>query len=594
MPLILWILVFAFMATIVFSWGMGGFKEKVKSGVLGIVEGEEISYDYYEQMVERQAAMHTQQYGQEPADQVLVEIRNSVWDNIVRSILVRKEAQRMGIIVTNAEVADQVMNYPPDFLVQNEFFQTDGQFDIRKYRAFLQNPANREQVIFLEENYRQTMLERKLLLKVMGTVEVTDAELRRRFEERNVQGKAKFLMFSADSTELDSSVISDDMMEEYYYANLDQYYLPDKKRIVYAEFTNETSYEDSVDVEELAQEIKTELQRGEDFGYLAVIYSDHHTAPDSGDLGWIPQMQLEQESDSAVQATEPGNFTGPIINRYGVHFYLVEDRGMQDGEMKSKLRIIQLKYMPSADTQDIIRNQAMNFAEEIKERDFVQVCQAYNMEACSSGFFDRQSGFIPGLGKHKAASEFCFEKLVGATSEIYPLRNGWLVFKIIEEEPKHYKPLEEVRKDVFTKLYRQKKLDVAEAQCEEFIASLGGDISHWEEAAIEAGLEIKETENFFRFKDFVRDVGRDYNFSSVLFRMEVGGVMGPLIGKNGCYLVELTDKKPIDEQEFEENKNEHLPELEQNKREMVYKTWYSWLLNKSNIEDFRYMYYRRM
>ena len=48
MPLILWILVFAFIGTIIFSWGMGGFEERVKPGIVGIINGKEISQEFYD------------------------------------------------------------------------------------------------------------------------------------------------------------------------------------------------------------------------------------------------------------------------------------------------------------------------------------------------------------------------------------------------------------------------------------------------------------------------------------------------------------------------------------------------------------------
>ena len=593
MPLILWILVFAFVATIVFSWGMGGFKEKQKAGIIGVINGQEIKYDYYEQLVQRRVANYTEQTGSEPLEQTMVDIRNQVWDSIVRDILMASEANRLGIVVTNAEVADQVMNNPPDFIYQNEYFQTDGRFDIRKYHAFLQNPSNKSQVLFLEENYRQTLLERKLLLRVMGSVEVTDWELRRRFEERNMMGEAKYLIFPVDSMRVDSALVTEDLIQQYYYEYLDDYSVSEKRRIVMVQFDNVTSHEDSAAVDDLTEEIETRLKEGDDFGFLALIYSDHHTAPDSGKLDWMPIKQLEAMSDSAVQATEPGNFTGPIVNRYGVHFYLVEDRKIIDGESKSRIRIIQLKYMPSADTKDIIRNKAMNFAEEIKLGDFNLIAEAYEVTPDTSGLFDRESGFIPGLGRMKSASEFSFENPLGATSEVYPLRDGWLIFKLIEITPRHHKPIDEIRDDLFTEIYHNMQLEEAKAECEEFCDGIA-DKKRWTEAAEDAGLEIMETENPFRFKDYVKNVGRDYTFTAVLFRAEVGELVGPLVGKQGCYLIELTEKTPFDSTEFYSNMDEHKPELVQKKRELIFTEWYEWLQKRATIKDYRYLYLKIM
>ncbi|MDZ7725891.1 MAG: SurA N-terminal domain-containing protein [candidate division KSB1 bacterium] len=55
--IILMILVFAFILTIIFSWGMGGFEGRRQKGVIAEVNGDEISakeyYDAYQQQVEQ-------------------------------------------------------------------------------------------------------------------------------------------------------------------------------------------------------------------------------------------------------------------------------------------------------------------------------------------------------------------------------------------------------------------------------------------------------------------------------------------------------------------------------------------------------------
>ena len=54
MKLVLWILVFAFIATIVFSWGMGGFKGRgPKQGIAAVINGKQITVDRLEQLFQQ-------------------------------------------------------------------------------------------------------------------------------------------------------------------------------------------------------------------------------------------------------------------------------------------------------------------------------------------------------------------------------------------------------------------------------------------------------------------------------------------------------------------------------------------------------------
>ena len=89
MPLIMWILVGAFLATIVFSWGMGGFKGKqTLDGVVGTVGKREILYDQYNRLVQDRLARQRKEADKEkPApitDEMVKQARKDVWDEVPR------------------------------------------------------------------------------------------------------------------------------------------------------------------------------------------------------------------------------------------------------------------------------------------------------------------------------------------------------------------------------------------------------------------------------------------------------------------------------------------------------------------------------
>ena len=593
MPLILWILVIAFVLTIIFSWGMGGFEDQEKPGVIGIIADQEITYEFFQSVIEQQIAQYTQRTGVEPQDQTIRDIRNQAWDGLIREILLNKEAERVGISVSDPEIVDQVNNNPPQFIQTAEYFQTDGQFDYDKYQAFLHHPQNKDQVIYLEETYRRTLLERKLLNHVGSSVHVTSNELLRRFEEKNITAKADYLFFSADTMPVDSNSIMDEEIEKYYYAHLSEFSVPEKRRMIFTRFDNETSAADSDEVMELADDIRKRLDNGEDFSYLALIYSDHHTSPDSGKLDWIPKGQIEQAADTILWKTPVGEYFGPIYTNYGAHFYKTLAREMQSGELKSDVQIIQLKFMPSADTKDITANKAASFAEDIKENDFNAVAASYNASVDTSGYFERSGSFIPGLGKLVSEVEWVYENPVGSTSDVYPLRNGWLVFKVIDKVEKHISPIGEVEEKIVRSIFKEKQAEAAFRALSDFYNNLT-EKEQWRKEAESAGFTVSSTDREFRFGDFVKTVGRDYVFTSSVFRAKPGELYGPVKGLNGSFILELTELNPIDYTAFEKGKMEHLPELLQSKQEIAFERWYEALKSRYKIEDFRYRFYRMM
>lgn len=69
-----------------------------------------------------------------------------------------------------------------------------------------------------------------------------------------------------------------------------------------------------------AQELRTRILEGEDFGELAKEFSsDEETAKDGGDLGWFDVPQMPEEFRLVTRDLQPGELTDPFKSRVGVH-----------------------------------------------------------------------------------------------------------------------------------------------------------------------------------------------------------------------------------------------------------------------------------
>ena len=123
----------------------------------------------------------------------------------VQEVLLRQEIERLGVQVTDKEVAYYTRTMPPPAVQSMEAFQTDGQFDMAKYTQFigdptnLQDPNNRGFVMQVEFMLRQQLLNYKLQRLLMSGVQVTPAEVRAHFADGNEKVKVDFI-FAAGST----------------------------------------------------------------------------------------------------------------------------------------------------------------------------------------------------------------------------------------------------------------------------------------------------------------------------------------------------------------------------------------------------------
>ena len=78
-------------------------------------------------------------------------------------------------------------------------------------------------------------------------------------------------------------------------------------------------------VEKLAAEIRARAQAGDDFGQLALTYSQAQSALERGKLGWRRINQLPQFIADLIAKMQPGEITGPVRTPTGFHILRLDE-----------------------------------------------------------------------------------------------------------------------------------------------------------------------------------------------------------------------------------------------------------------------------
>ena len=133
MPYIIVFLIIAFVGLIVFEWGMSytGLKGG-DSVVFGKVNGEEITYQEYEKVLQQQLETMRQQNGNKDVDDATLEqIKEQVWNSLVQQTLTKQEIARLGIKVTDNEILDFIYNRPEQLpeAIKRNFIDSTGVFN---------------------------------------------------------------------------------------------------------------------------------------------------------------------------------------------------------------------------------------------------------------------------------------------------------------------------------------------------------------------------------------------------------------------------------------------------------------------------------
>ena len=169
--------------------GLSGGTGLLSQTSAGKVDGQTIEARYYTTMVQ-QAVEERQRSSQTPMtlDDV-VQVRNEVWQQIVQSTVLQREYKRRGLVATPEEIADAIKNFPPPQLQSAPQFQTDNQFDLGKYQRWLSSGVGQQYVPLLEAQYREEIMQSKLLRVVTADVYLSDPALWQSYRDQNETAK---------------------------------------------------------------------------------------------------------------------------------------------------------------------------------------------------------------------------------------------------------------------------------------------------------------------------------------------------------------------------------------------------------------------
>lgn len=590
--IIMWVVILAFVGLIVVEWGADySGTARSRSDAVGVINGQEVSLKLFQQAL-RNAA---RQRGREERgdDGALV---REVWQAIVNETIVSQELERLGIEITDEELATYTREAPPQPVQEIEVFQTDGEFDPQLYQQFLNDQntfadaRNREFIRQIERMWENQLLNHRLQTLLMETVRVSAPEVRRHYVDRNEKVKVEYL-FSPSASSSDGGIeLEEAEVEAEYSANVDDYRHGRQVKIRYVLFPRVPSAADSADIEKQAHSLREDILVGADFAELAEAMSeDEGSAASGGDLGTFARGRMVPPFEEAAFALEPGEVSQPVLTRFGWHLIKLEERLEEEGEEKVRARHILLKFTPSQATEDSLRQVATDFRGLAADRGLDVAADIEAAEVRDPGWVTPGSA-VPGLGLGTGwLVNLFFDSEVGEVSRVGSVEGSFWVAQLVDAREEGVAPLEEVRSRVERSLQGRKRAEAAGEVLREIRGAAlgGGDLAS---GAAANGLELSETEPFAR-DDFVPGVGRNTEFTRAAFAMQPGELSDVVVARNGAYLLRVVEKTPIDEEAFLDARQALMEELLQERRNEALQVWLSQFYAAAEIEDNRHLFY---
>ncbi len=593
---VLYILIASFVGLMVFEWGadFSGLRQQGPNTV-GVIEGNEIKKEVFDQRVRQAYQNQREQAGTELNDEQVDQIRSRVWESFVRDIILKKELEKLDIKVTSSDIVSFVVNNPPKEITENPQFQTNGKFDVNKYKQLLLHPDNRPYLVQQEQLLKEELPYQKLQNLVSASVIVTEQEVRDEYMQKNVKAKIEYLSIPVSAFSDSTVEINEEEVRQYYDKNKNDFKVQEKRSLNYVEFSTLPIPGDTAQIYEEAAQVKKRAEAGEEFAKLADSYSDDPSvSKNHGDLGYFDRKSMVEEFSEAAFTAEPGEVVGPVKTQFGLHLIKVFDKKVEDGTEKVKASHILWKFEPSRNTLDNAYQDASEFREELERTSFSKAADKLGFEIKkTSEFSENEAGQIPEVGRTKGGMTWAFRNEEGDVSNIFNTDQAYLVFQIDEIIPAGYRPFEEVKDICENRLIQQKRMDLANGyakrveprveQLGDFQAIASGDKND---------ILSVDTTDYFAKNIFVPKIGRAPSVVAAAFNLPLNTPSNLLETNRGYYFIKVKSRIGFDQEKFEEQRASIRNQLLRQKSQRIFNEWYTKLKEESQIKDNRYMFYR--
>jgi len=226
---ILWILLITFVGSLAIGGVLGGADIiDIISGrsklidAAGMVNGESIkSQDYFNYINLRYDQVRTQG-AEEITDELRVQIGNEVWKELVIEKLISQAIEKRNIKATDEEVVWHLTENPPNYFRQDTVFQTNGKFDMNKYRQALSNPGYNWRMY--EDDLRMSLPRQKIINLLASTIRVNKEDARQYYKKNKLRYNIKYVTVNNSLFIKDSTIsVSQSEIKEFFNANMDNY-----------------------------------------------------------------------------------------------------------------------------------------------------------------------------------------------------------------------------------------------------------------------------------------------------------------------------------------------------------------------------------
>ncbi|MEI7594836.1 MAG: peptidylprolyl isomerase [Bacteroidota bacterium] len=376
-----WLLL-AFIGLALLAFILGDFIKKGSSKgadtTLAEVAGETVNYIDFDAEYQEQVELYKQQYKKSSLDkQTSDQIREEIWNQKLREIIIHKQAKRLGLIVSGKESKDYIispeelkeltMGKEPHPFVTQFFTQGNPQsFNPQQVVQFITNFDQQDEFVkklwlFYEKNIKEDRLNNKYFALISKGLYVTKAEAKRSFDSRNKLVKFRFTSLRYNTISDSAVKVTDQEIQKYYDKQKFKYEQEAGRDLEYVLFDVVPSKEDFNLAKEEITKLAAEFQKDED----AAAFVNYNADTKYSNL-YQRKGVLDPEVDSVMFKAPIGTMVGPYLINNTYKLAKLIDRKVRPDSLEARHILIAYKGSLRADAKvTLTKEQAKAKADSI-------------------------------------------------------------------------------------------------------------------------------------------------------------------------------------------------------------------------------------
>jgi peptidyl-prolyl cis-trans isomerase D len=533
-----------------------------------------------------------------------------ILNQLVYTKEIEYEASRLGIKVTNEEIADRVKQYLPTA------FNGDSPVGMDQYTAQVQQRFQMTVPVF-ENLVREGLLEEKFRRLVTDGVSIGPGELQEQFVYQNQKLKLDYAFIKPEDLESKITVedadiksyyeknkssytvpekriveyglvdlaklrstlqISDDDLKIKYQQDIQQYQVPNRVHAEHILFMTVGKPDAEVDeIKKKAEDVLKQAKKGAKFDELAKKYSEDPGSKDKGgDLGWLVQGQTVPEFEKVAFSMQLGQISELVKTQYGFHIIKVLEKETAHtksfDEVKDSIRGPLLNNK-AEDQENKVADQISSAVRKSNRTPLADLARDYHLEVAQTRPISVNDPLLE-LGNSNEVKEAIFQLRQSEVSQPIRTDRGYVVLSLKQILPAHQGTLEEVRDKVIASLKQEKSVALAKSKADDLSKrSKAGE--KFDAVAKALGLDPKTSEEFSRAGS-IAGVASGKQLTAA-FNMKAGEVSAPtLIGSNWLvYRIEAKTEANV--ADFDKQRKDLTDQVLNEKRSLAYEAFRSGL-----------------